>query len=143
MQLDISFKNVIQKFFEECKIEMCFVNVSVYYETSMKKNLIKLTQKGIREIDILLTVPGTIKQNGTIVLVDPVILFFDRNIMNEAIAKKGFNEKHCHLISKAALWAIMSVWKVTTPDNSVFYTFKDVHEVGTNSVLKMRGMNEA
>jgi len=137
MILDLSFRNVIQKFFESCKIEMCFINVSTYYEVSMKKNPLMLVKKGIREIDILLTVPAMIKNNGTVALAETVILFFDEDIMKEAIAKENYNPEYCHFIKKAALWAVMSVWKLTTPDGSVFYTYKDVNEAGTNSVLKM------
>lgn len=137
MILDLSFRNVIQKFFESCKIEMYFINVSTYYLASMKKNPLTLVQKGIREIDILLTAPAMIKNNGTVALAETVILFFDENIMKEAVAKENYNLEYCHLIKKSAIWAVMSVWKLTTPDGSIFYTYRDVNEIGLNSILKM------
>jgi hypothetical protein len=139
MIVDMSFRNAIQKFFESCKIEMCLYNISAYYNPAMKKNPLMYLKKGIREIDLLHTTSATIQSNGIISPLKSITLFFDEE--SYYAFKKENLASDCYFVDKSVT-AVLTIWKVITSDNSIFYTYRDVNEIKNNSALKIKGITD-
>jgi hypothetical protein len=143
MILDINFSRVINKYFKSLKIELCLVNISTYYESKFAKNPIELIKKGLREIDILISLPAGINDEGIINILEPAFICFNEEVRNNLLNEcTDINPANCYLIPKSSIWAVMRLWKITTPDGEKYYTYKSVHEVNSNIVLKINALKD-
>lgn len=143
MFIDLSFSRFINKCFSLAKIELVLVNISAYYSASMAKNPIELFKKGLREIDILITLPASINDGGIINILEPAFICFSEEMKNNLLNEHtDINPSDCYLITKPSIWAIMHLWKITTLDGEKYYTYKSVQEVNSRTVLKLNALQK-